>query len=255
MITASALDDLPRVRHGFFTRAGGVSEGIFAGLNCGYGSGDAPEKVAANRARAMARLGVPATALVTVYQAHTATVATVADPWPHDQAPTADALVTAVPGLALGILTADCAPVLLADATAGVVGAAHAGWKGAIGGVIENTIAAMEALGARRGRIHAAIGPCIAGTSYEVGPEFPAPFLAADARNRDFFVPAARAGHWLFNLPGYVGRRLREAGAGEVVDTSCDTLADADRFYSYRRATLGGEASYGRQLSAIALEP
>ncbi len=255
MITASALDDLPRIRHGFFTRAGGVSEGIFAGLNCGYGSGDSPEKVTANRARAMARLGLPATALVTVYQAHTAEAATVDDPWPHDQAPTADALVTVMPGLALGILTADCAPVLLADATAGVIGAAHAGWKGAIGGVLENTIAAMEALGATRQRITAAIGPCIAGASYEVGSEFPVPFLAADAQNRDFFVPAARAGHWLFDLPGFVGRRLRQAGAGEVLDTACDTLADEDRFFSYRRTTLGGSTAYGRQLSAIALEP
>lgn len=254
MITISALNDITRIRHGFFTRDGGVSQGLYASLNCGYGSGDDPQHVGENRARAMAALELPADALVTVYQAHTAEVVTVEKPWPREQAPTADAMVTTVPGLALGILTADCAPVLLADAEAGVVGAAHAGWKGALGGILANTIAAMERLGARRTGMIAAVGPCIAHRSYEVGPEFPAPFLAADPMNADFFAPAPRAGHHLFDLPAFVARTLARAGIAQVIRTPCDTVREEGRFFSYRRATLRGEGDYGRQLSAIVLE-
>lgn len=254
MITVSALNELSRIRHAFFTREGGVSEGVYTGLNCGLGSGDDGDRVRQNRARAMALLDLPSEALVTVYQAHTADVVTVEEPWPHGRAPTADAMVTTRPGLALGILTADCAPVLFADAAAGVVGAAHAGWKGAIGGVLENTLAAMEALGAKRKRIVAAVGPCIAHRSYEVGPEFPAPFLAADPMNKDFFRPSAHAGHWMFDLSAFAARRLAQAGLSQVVRTPSDTLCEETRFYSYRRATLRKEKDYGRQLSAIVLE-
>jgi len=254
MITLSALNDFTRIRHGFFTREGGVSQGLYGSLNCGPGSQDDPAAVRENRGRAMAMLELPPAALITVYQAHTAQVEVVTEPWPAGQPPTADAMVTDRPGLALGILTADCAPVLLADGKAGVVGAAHAGWKGALGGVLDNTIKAMVALGARPGRIVAAIGPCIGHRSYEVGPEFPAPFLAEDAANADYFAPSSRPGHALFDLPGYVSRKLARLGLTEVTRVPADTCRDEARFFSYRRATLRGESDYGRQLSAILLE-
>ncbi len=253
-ITLGTLDDVPRLRHAFFTREGGVSDGLFRSLNCGFGSGDAAEKVAENRARAMAALGSSTERLVTCYQVHSAKVANVEAPWRREDNPRADALVTRRRGIALGILTADCVPVLFADAEAGVIGAAHAGWKGALAGVIEATVAAMAGLGALPARIRAAIGPAIQQPSYEVGPEFPAPFLAEDGCSAAFFAPAPREGHFLFDLAGYVARRLGRAGVGAVERATGDTAADEERFFSYRRACLRGEKDYGRGLSAILLE-
>ena len=255
MITLSALNEINRIRHGFFTREGGVSLGIYASLNCGAGSADAPAAVVENRRRAMAMLDLPEQALVGVHQAHTAQVVTVDAPWPAgERPPVADGLVTTRPGLALGILTADCAPVLLADRRQGVIGAAHAGWKGALGGVLDNTIAAMVALGATPASIVAALGPCIGQRSYEVGADFPLPFLAEVADNADFFAPGQRSGHYLFDLPGYVSRKLARLGVQDVTRVPADTCRDHRRFFSYRRATLAGEPDYGRQLSVIVLE-
>lgn len=243
----------PNLAHAFFGRPGGVSTGIYAGLNCGPGSGDERDKVIENRRRAMEALG--GARLATLYQVHSATAVTVTEPWEIGSSPHADAMVTQVPGLALGIVTADCAPVLLADAEAGVIGAAHAGWKGAIGGVTDSVIAAMEKLGADRTRIAAAIGPCIAQASYEVDAGFRQRFLADDAANDGFFVPSNRADFFRFDLEAYVVRRLTRAGVTNVVPLSADTYPDADRFYSYRRTTHRGEPDYGRNLSAIVLAP
>ena len=254
MITAPALASLARLRHGFLTRRGGVSGGAFASLNCGFGSGDDAECVAANRARALARLGVDGAALVTARQAHSATAIAVEASWPRAAAPEADALVTDRPGLALGVLSADCAPVLLADSGARVIGAVHAGWRGARAGVLEAAVAAMTGLGARTGRIVAAIGPCIQARSYEVGPEFHDRFVAEDVANRGLFAVAGRRGHFLFDLPGYLERRLERLGLAVVEPLGLDTCADEDRFFSYRRAVRRGEAAYGRALSAIALD-
>ena len=255
MITLSALNEITRIRHAFFTREGGVSEGIYASLNCGPGSNDAPAAVAENRSRAMALLDVAEDRLVTLHQAHTADVLTVDAPFASGARPVADGMVTTCRGLALGILTADCAPVLFADRKGGVVGAAHAGWKGALGGVLDNTVARMVENGAKAGNIVAAIGPCIGQRSYEVGPEFPAPFLAEAATNGDFFSPAARNGHYLFDLPGYVSRKLARLGLQDVTRVPADTCRDQTRFFSYRRTTLRGEPDYGRQMSVIVLEP
>ncbi|WP_374408027.1 peptidoglycan editing factor PgeF [Pelagerythrobacter sp.] len=230
------------------TRRGGVSTGDAAGLQCGFGAGDDPAAVAENRRRA-AEAVLPGAALVSVHQVHSPDVATVAEPWSDDARPHADALVTDRPGVLLAIVTADCAPVLLADRTAGVVGAAHAGWRGAHGGVIANTVEAMVALGAAHERIAAAIGPCIAQPSYEVDDGFREQFTEADVR---FFGPG-EAGHWQFDLPGYVAARLRMAGVDTVEDLALDTYADPARFYSYRRATHRGEANYGRLISLIGL--
>jgi len=239
--------------HAFFTRAGGVSQGLFASLNCGLGSRDDAASVAENRRRAAASLGLGAAGLATCYQVHSADVAVLDETWRPEARPRADALVTRRKDVALGILTADCAPVLFADAEAEIVGAAHAGWRGALSGVLEATIAAMVALGAAPRRIRAGIGPCIAQPSYEVGLEFPAPFLAKDQGNAGFFQPAARAGHFLFDLPGYVARRLERAGIGVIAATGGDTAAEPERFFSYRRAYLRRETDYGRGLSAIRL--
>jgi YfiH family protein len=247
--------DLAPVRHAFFTREGGVSDGVFASLNCSVGSGDARDRVAENRKRALAALGLAPDRLVTGYQVHGADVAMVNAPWRHEDRPRVDALVTRVPGLALGILTADCAPVLFADPEVPVVAAAHAGWRGAVGGVLEATLDAMAREGAQRTRIRAAIGPCIGAPSYEVGPEFPAPFLAEHPDNAIFFVPALRAGHFLFALGAYVAARLRRAGVLEISTVGGDTCAEADRFFSYRRTCLSGETQFGHHLSAIALSP
>jgi polyphenol oxidase len=254
MITLSALNDAAGIRHGFFTREGGVSEGLFSSLNVGFGSGDAPELVAENRARAMAALDLPADRLVTCFQVHSPEVVVVDRRWRREDAPRADALVTRRRGLALGILTADCLPVLLADPEAAVVGAAHAGWRGALTGVVDATVRAMVGLGAAPSRIRAALGPCIAQRSYEVGPEFPAPFLAARPGNEDFFATARREGHFLFDLAGYVERRLGDCGIAGIQRTPCDTVAETTRFFSYRRACLNGESDFGRSLSAIVLE-
>ncbi|SBW03811.1 conserved hypothetical protein [uncultured Alphaproteobacteria bacterium] len=254
MITVSALNDVARVRHAFFTRNGGVSTGLYASLNCGYGSGDAPENVTRNRALAMETMEQPASALVTVSQQHTAEVVTVRTAWEPAAGPVADAMVTDVPGIALGILTADCVPVLFADAEKPIIGAAHAGWKGALGGVLEATVRAMIALGAEPARITAAVGPSISQRSYEVGPEFPRPFADEDAENEQFFAPSRRDGHFMFDLPAYVARKLARQGITEVIRTPCDTCRESDRFFSYRRAVQSGEPDYGRCLSAIVLE-
>jgi len=238
----------------FFTREGGVSEGLYAALNCGYGSGDDPEAVRENRRRAMERFDLTTDALVTLYQVHSPTVVEVEQPWRPGGAPKADGMVTAKRGVALGILTADCAPVLFADAEAGVIGAAHAGWRGAFTGVLEETVAAMTRLGASPAKIRAAIGPCIAQSSYEVGPEFHERFVSADSQNAAFFRASSRPSHHLFDLGGYVTRRLESLGLAEILTTGEDTAADAARYFSYRRATLAGEKDYGRLLSAIALK-
>lgn len=236
--------------HGFFTRRGGASSGIFAGLNCGPGSSDQKEVVAINRDRAARALGVEPEAMVGVHQIHSADVVTVTAP--HQAPLRADALVTAVPGLALTILTADCQPVLFADAEAGVVGAAHAGWRGALGGVLEATVSAMEALGADRGRIAAIIGPTISQRAYEVGPEFFEAFLAEDSGYDRFFAGGA-GDRVQFDLPSFGLYRLREAGVGEAAWTGHCTYSDAERFFSYRRSVHRHEADYGRLLSAIRL--
>lgn len=253
MIQADALKDSPRIRHGFFTRQGGVSAGIYASLNCGYGSNDDPGNVTENRRRALAMISLPPEALATTYQIHSADVVEVTKPWPLDARPRADAMVTTRPGIALGIGTADCAPVLLADPVAGVIGAAHAGWRGAVSGVVEAVVHSMIERGAEPGRMRAAVGPCIAQSSYEVGPEFPQPFLRHDPENRRFFVPSKRADHFMFDLPGYVVSRLKRLGIGEAAYVDRDTCAETDRFFSYRRTTLAGEKDYGRGLSVIAL--
>lgn len=254
MITHELLD-APRIRHGFFTREGGVSEGPFASLNCGFGSGDDAERVAANRARVAKRVAAAPDRLVTCYQVHSADAVVVEAPWRREAAPRADGMVTAVPGVALGVLTADCAPVLLADADAGVIGACHAGWRGALTGIAESTVAEMRRQGARLERIAAVVGPCIGKRSYEVGPEFPAPFLAAEPGDADLFQPAPRPEHFLFDLSGYVLRRLRRLGLVAAAATGGDTSAEVSRFFSYRRACLRRERDYGRLISAIALVP
>ncbi len=251
-LEAPALEAAPGLRHGFFTREGGVSGGLCASLNCGFGSDDAACDVAENRRRAARALGAAADRLVTVYQVHGTDVVTVDTPWQPGNSPRADGMVTRRPGLVLGILTADCAPVLLADAEAGVVGACHAGWRGALDGIVDATIAAMVALGAQPARIRAAIGPCIAQLSYQVGPEFRAAFTAADPAHDGFF--AADAGdRSRFDLEGFVSARLAAAGIGESSAFGLDTCADEARLFSYRRATLAGEPDYGRLLSAITL--
>ena len=254
MLTIGPLNELPGIRHAFFTRQGGVSEGLYSSLNCGFGSGDAAENVVENRARALERIEIETERLVTVYQVHSPDVARVERPWHNGEAPRADAMVTQRPHVALGILTADCAPVLLAEPKAKVVGAAHAGWRGALDGVLEATVAAMEELGAARERIVAGIGPAIGQRSYEVGPEFPAPFLAQSPENRDFFCPAPREGHFFFDLKGYAARRLARLGLKAVQCLPCDTCAEEQRFFSYRRSCQRGEPDYGRGLSAIYLE-
>jgi hypothetical protein len=253
MIQAESLQDCQRVRHGFFTRQGGVSAGIYASLNCGYGSSDQPANVTENRRRALAMVGLPAEALATTYQIHSADVAEVTEPWPLEARPRVDAMVTTRPGIALGIATADCAPVLLADPAAGVIGAAHAGWRGAVNGVVDAVVRAMVERGAEPGRMRAAVGPCIGQASYEVGPEFPQPFLQQDADNRRFFLPSKRADRFMFDLPGYVLSRLQRLGVGEAAFVGRDTCAEADMFFSYRRMTLAGEKDYGRGISVIAL--
>ncbi|MCR4265766.1 peptidoglycan editing factor PgeF [Nitratireductor sp. ZSWI3] len=248
------LDDARRngIRHGFFTRAGGASEGLYRGLNVGLGSGDRRETVLENRRRVAEWLGVEPQNLVTVHQVHSPDVVTVREAF-GDKRPQADALVTDRPGLALGALAADCGPVLFADGQARVIGAAHAGWKGALTGVLENTIAAMERLGAERSRILAVLGPSISQENYEVGPEFVDRFTAADADNRRWFSPSDKAGHALFDLNGYTVARLAGAGVTAEFVGRC-TYAEEDHFYSYRRATHRGETDYGRQISAIVLE-
>ena len=246
VIRAISLGQFP---HGFLGRRGGMSVGECAGLNVGFGSNDDPECIAGNRRLAVAALLAEAK-LATVHQVHSAEVVVADRPWPQDDRPRADAMVTDTPNLLLGILTADCAPVLFADHHAVVVGAAHAGWRGALAGVTDATIEAMEELGARRDNIHAAVGPCVAQPSYEVDEAFRERFLADDPANARFFTADGKP---RFDLESYVVHRLIAAGVGEVEALNLDTYTDADRFYSYRRATHRGEADYGRQLSAIAI--
>ena len=248
VIRAASLEG---VSHGFLGRRGGVSSGELEGLNVGYGSGDDRAAIAENRVRAIAAV-LPGAELATVHQVHSAEAVTVLAPWAQDQRPHADGLVTDRPNLLLGILTADCAPVLLADAAAGVVGAAHAGWRGALAGVTDSTIAAMERLGARRERIAAAVGPCIGQASYQVDETFRGRFLGLDpASDRFFVIGPERRPH--FDLAAYVAARLTTAGIASVESLGLDTYADAERFFSYRRSTHRGEADYGRQLSVIAV--
>ena len=246
IITSDALSP----RHGFFTRKGGASSGIFAGLNCGAGSGDQAEVVAINRARVAEAMDLDVQHLVSMHQVHSATCQAVTHPLAIR--PEADALVTATPGLGLAVLTADCQPVLFADARAGVIGAAHAGWRGAVAGVLEATLDAMEALGARRGDIVAVIGPCISQAAYEVGPEFLDTFREEDPENARFFGTGP-GDRMLFDLPGYGLHRLRAAGIGRAEWTRHCTYRDSDRFYSFRRTTHAGEADYGRLISVIRL--
>ncbi len=240
------------IRHGFFTRVGGVSEGIYEGLNIGTGSSDDQALVAENRRRVAAWMGVTADALLTAHQIHSPDVVIAREPFAGER-PKADAVVTDRPGIAVAASTADCGPVLFADPRARVVGAAHAGWKGAFSGILESTIAAMEKLGAQRENIVAVLGPSIGRTNYEVGPEFVERFLAADAGSARYFEASGRPGHSLFDLNAYTVDRLRKAGVEAEMLGRC-TYAEEDLFYSYRRMTHRGEADYGRQISAIALE-
>lgn len=240
------------IGHGFFTRQGGVSRGHFAGLNVGMGSDDDRAAISENRRRVAGRLGVGVDRLVTVHQIHSADVVHVTAPHGGDR-PRVDAMVTDRPGLALGVLTADCGPILMADAEAGVIAAAHAGWRGALGGIVENTIAAMERLGAERGRMAAVLGPSISQDNYEVGPELRLGFVAADGSNERHFSPSGRPDHWLFDLGGYILARLEGARVRAEPAGGC-TYAQEELFYSYRRATHRGEPDYGRQISAIVME-
>jgi YfiH family protein len=244
---------LPGVAHGFFTRQGGVSTGLYASLNTGIGSKDDRALVLENRARAARHLGAAPEDLATPYQVHGTDAVIVDRAWGPGLRPQADGVVTNRPGLAIGVGTADCGPVLFADAEAGVVAAAHAGWKGALAGILESTVEAMERLGALRSRITAALGPTIAADAYEVGAEFVARFEAADSDNARFFRPAARQNHARFDLPAYIVARLGRAGLACVEDVSLCTYRAEDRFFSYRRATHRREPDYGRQLSAISL--
>ncbi len=253
MLKAKPLDVLTHIRHGFFTREGGMSKGIYASLNCGYGSNDDKTAVRENRARVAEKLSVEPEKLLTVYQVHSADVIEVTEPWTPETAPQADAMVTATPGIALGVLAADCAPVLFADKNAHVVGAAHAGWKGAFTGVLEATIEAMVRLGAERNAICAAIGPCISKDAYEVGPEFRERFLDASSDNEKWFVPSGKPDHFFFDLPGYAEARLEAADIGTVSVLGQCTYQDSKRFFSYRRATHRQEPDYGRQISAVML--
>ena len=253
MLQAPSLSKLARIRHAFFTREGGVSQGVYASLNGGVGSSDAPDNVAENRARMAAALGVVPERFLTAYQIHSPDVVVANAPWTPEARPRADAIVTRTPRLAIGVSTADCGPLLFADSQAGVIGAAHAGWRGALTGVIESTVAAMEKLGAERARIVAALGPAIRQPNYEVGPEFVARFVAADADNARFFAPSERAGHAMFDLAGYIADRIQRAGIVEFEDLALCNYAEPERFFSYRRTTQRGEPDYGRHINAIAL--
>jgi YfiH family protein len=247
------LEDIPWIRHGFFSRLGGQSHGIYGSLNCGLGSNDSPEIVNANRKAVAESIGISSGKLVTLYQVHSAKAVIAEETWAEGKSPEGDALVTDKPGLAIAILTADCTPVLFADRQKKIVGAAHAGWKGALSGVLESTIDQMVACGSKHEDITAAIGPCIGAKSYEVSDAFKNPFLVQDAANAQFFVPAQKPGHLIFNLPGYVAARLTKAGITEIHDTRRDTLTDENTYFSYRRTTLRGEKDYGRQASVIAI--
>jgi YfiH family protein len=247
------LSAIPGLRHGFFTRDGGVSDGIYQSLNGGIGSQDDASHVAENRRRMAAQLGVAPMHLLTAFQIHSPDVAVASEPWDTGTRPRVDAIVTRTAGLAIGVTAADCGPVLFVDPSARVIGAAHAGWKGALTGVLESTINAMEQIGAERAGIVAAIGPLIRQHSYEVGAEFVERFTLAGADNAGFFVPSERAGHAMFDLAGFIRMRLENAGVLMIDDTGIDTYSD-ERFYSYRRSVHRGEPDYGRHVHAIVLE-
>jgi len=256
VIETLTIDDLSAegIGHAFFTRKGGVSEGIYRGLQCGRGAtGDSRDNVAKNRLYAAREMGVPREALISCYQHHSADVVTVTAPWRPGKPPKADAMVTETPGIALGILTADCAPVLFADPKAKIVGAAHAGWQGALGGVLEATVEAMIALGAERQRIRAGIGPCITQPNYQVDEAYRDRFLADDRGNARFFGPDPEEGRHRFDLPGYCAAALKAYGVRQSTFCGACTYADEDRFYSNRRALHRGEGDYGRGLSAIVI--
>jgi YfiH family protein len=253
-IQAPALSALPKIRHAFFTRQGGVSEGIYASLNGGIGSSDEPERVRENRRRMAEALSVAPDALISVYQVHSPDAVLVEGPWGPER-PKADAMVTKVPGLALAITTADCGPVLFADAESGVIGAAHAGWRGAVTGVLESTLEAMERLGAQRSRIVAVLGPTISQAAYEVGPDFIQRFAEEASGHERFLQPGEKPGHAMFDLPGFIGARLNAAGIGAFTDLGLCTYSDEERFFSYRRTTHRKEPDYGRLISAITLTP
>jgi YfiH family protein len=253
MLSSSLLAAVPGLRHAFFTREGGVSEGVYAGLNGGLGSSDDPERVRENRRRMADRMGVAPTQFLSVHQIHSPDAIVATGPWEGPARPKADAIVTASPGLAVSITAADCGPVLLVDPNARIIGAAHAGWKGALTGIVESTIETMEKLGADRSRMVAAIGPLIRQPSYEVGGEFVERFLDADADNAVYFIPSNRDGHAMFDLAGFIRNRLEKAGVLMIDDLGVDTYSD-ERCYSYRRSVHRKEADYGRHVHAIALE-
>jgi len=250
-ITAPCLQDSAGLRHGFFNRHGGVSQGIYASLNCGLGSNDAAAAVRENRSRVAAHL--QAASLLTAHQIHSPTAVLVTKPWPHAERPRADALVTTARGIAVGVLAADCTPVLFADPVAGVVAAAHAGWRGAIGGVLEATIAGMEAVGARRSDIRAAVGPCIGPDAYEVGWDFERDLLARDPDSRPFFSQPSPEARPHFNLPAYALHRLQRARLGQTSSCTACTYSHNVDYFSYRRSQARGDIDYGRQISAIVL--
>ena len=252
LLKANTLSAQSGIRHGFFTREGGVSDGIYASLNGGTGSNDEREHVLENRKRMAQALGCTPEHFLTAYQIHSPEVAVAEAPWPQDQRPKADAIVTKTKNLAIGIATADCGPVLLADAQARVIGAAHAGWRGALTGVIEAAIAAMEKLGAQKKNIVGALGPTLSQRNYEVGQELVDRFVAENPANEKFFTPSGRNGHFMFDLPGYIGSRFARAGVA-FEDLALCTYADPARFYSYRRTTHRGEADYGRHINSIVL--
>lgn len=257
MITFEQLngptDGGSEILHGFMTRNGGVSDPPFTSLNCGYGSSDDRDKVTANRNRTLEFLGAPDAKLVTGFQEHTNTALPVVAPWSPEDAPVADGLVTTTPGIALGILTADCAPVLMVDSAAGVIGAAHAGWRGALEGILENTLQQMTEMGARIENISTAVGPCIGQKSYEVGGEFKDRFYNHAPNNDRYFIPSIKGGHFMFDLSAYVCDRLKKMDVKSVVVSDADTCEDHDQFFSYRRSTLAGQRQYGRMLSLIVL--
>jgi YfiH family protein len=253
MLASSLLSAVPGLRHAFFTREGGVSGGVYRSLNGGLGSSDDPAKVAENRRRMAQRMGVSPDRLINAHQVHSPHAVVVTGPW-QGARPRADAIVTTTTNVAIGVTTADCGPILLVDPSARVIGAAHAGWKGALTGILESTIATMEELGGKRGGILAAIGPLIRQRSYEVGGEFLDRFLEADADNATFFIPSQREGHAMFDLAGFIRMRLEKAGVLMIEDLGVDTYSD-ERCFSYRRSVHRKEPDYGRHLHAIALEP
>jgi len=252
-LASSLLSAIPGLRHAFFTRSGGVSDGIYDSLNGGLGSSDAPDKVAENRRRMAEQMGVTPERFLSLHQTHSSDAVVASGPWENAVRPHADALVTRTKGLAIGVTAADCGPILLVDPTARVIGAAHAGWKGALTGILESTVAAMEKLGAERNGIIAAIGPLIRQHSYEVGGEFVERFIETDAENGVFFIPSSREGHAMFNLASFIRMRLEDSGVLMIDDIGIDTYSD-ERFYSYRRSVHRKEIDYGRHVHAIALD-